>query len=135
MSSEKLGHSLGLVGTTADVCSRSVAPDLLHCAAMPANRVICVDAASLIAGHKTEPRIYTSRETTLHKEDISPLQIATPGSPPVVAAPTRSLLQTDAIAIKANLSVVWAICYQQREETFAAPHALSKRGLRFQAFK
>ena len=93
---------------------RTIMPDgfsypVLSSAALPANRVICVDAAGLIAAHGTEPRFSVSNETTLHEEDTTALPLATgaQGSA-VVAAPMRSTFQTNSIAIKAVLWVAWA---------------------------
>jgi hypothetical protein len=38
-----------------------------------------------------------------------PAPIGTPGTPTVVAAPTRSLWQTDAIGLKVRWPVSWAL--------------------------
>jgi len=82
---------------------------VLASAAVPAARVICVDAGALVPGHGTEARFSSSRDAALHEEDTSPAAIGTPGSPAAVAAPTRSLFQSDAIAIRATLFVGWAV--------------------------
>jgi Phage capsid family len=81
---------------------------VLASSAVPAARVICVDAAGLIAAHAREPRFLTSRSAALH-EDTTALPLSATGSPPTVAAPLRSLLQTNTVAIRAALFVAWSI--------------------------
>jgi hypothetical protein len=74
---------------------------------IPAARVICIDAAGLVAAHGANPRFATSRSAALHESDVaSPLSAS--GTPNVVAAPLRSLLQTDSLAIRAILYATWA---------------------------
>ena len=82
---------------------------VLSSAAVPAARVICIDAGALIAAHGTEARFSSSRDATLHEDDTTALPIGTPGSPATVAAPVRSMFQTDAIATRVTLLVTWAI--------------------------
>jgi hypothetical protein len=61
-------------------------------------------------------RIETANNATLHMEDTSPLALSATGTPNTVAAPIRSLWQTDSIAIRAILSIAY---------TTRAPHAVS----------
>jgi hypothetical protein len=76
--------------------------------ALSANRVVCVDAGALIAAHSTQPRFSTSNEATLHEDD-SPTALSAVGTPNTVAAPARSLFQTNVVALRAILYVAWAL--------------------------
>lgn len=82
---------------------------LLVSAAVPAKQVILVDAADFFSATGDVPRFDVSDQATLHMEDTAPLAIGTAGTPPVVAAPTRSLWQTDTIGIRMILDVNWAM--------------------------
>ena len=54
-----------------------------------------------MSGFGAEPEITASEEgLILHMEDTAPLAICTAGSPNTVAAPARSLWQTDCIAVR-----------------------------------
>ena len=55
------------------------------------------------------PRFAVSNEATLHEEDTTPLAIGTAGAPATVAAPARSLFQTDSVAIRLTLYVTWVM--------------------------
>ncbi len=50
-----------------------------------------------------------SNTAVLHMEDTAPDPIGTSGVPNVVAAPARSLFQTDSVAIRMKLPVTWAM--------------------------
>jgi HK97 family phage major capsid protein/HK97 family phage prohead protease len=76
---------------------------------VPVNRVIAVDAADFATATGDAPRFAVSTEATIHEEDTTPLAIGTPGAPATVAAPTRSLFQTDAVAIRMSLYVNWVM--------------------------
>jgi Phage capsid family len=78
--------------------------------ALPAARVICVDASGLIAAHSTVPRFSASTEATLHEEDTTPLALGSgaQGSG-VLATPMRSTFQTDVVAVRAILWAAWAV--------------------------
>jgi hypothetical protein len=54
-------------------------------------------------------QIESSRETALVMQDTTPAQIGTAGTPNVVAAPTRSLWQSDCIATRCKLRVAYAM--------------------------
>jgi Phage capsid family len=68
--------------------------------------VIGLDPAALASAYGPEPEVRASREGVLH-EDTTPLAIATPGTPPVIAAPTRDLYQTDCVATLLILRAAW----------------------------
>ena len=50
-----------------------------------------------------------SDQATLHFEDTAPTQIGTVGTPNVVAAPARSLWQTDTIGVRMLLDINWGM--------------------------
>jgi hypothetical protein len=68
--------------------------------------VIGLDPAALASAYGAEPEISSSKEAVIH-EDSAPLAIASPGTPPVIAAPTRSLWQSDCIATLLILRAAW----------------------------
>jgi HK97 family phage major capsid protein len=75
-----------------------------------AGMVILVDGADFFSATGDEPRFDVSDQATLHMEDTTPLPIATgaQGSG-VLATPTRSLFQTDSMAIRMLLDMNWAL--------------------------
>ena len=75
----------------------------------PADTMLLVDAADFISATGDTPRFDVSDQAVLHMEDTNPAQIATAGTPNVVAAPTRSLWQTDTIGIRMIMDLNWAM--------------------------
>jgi HK97 family phage prohead protease len=76
---------------------------------VPAGMIILINAADLMVVQGDTPRFDVSDQATLHFEDTTPLQISTPGSPNTVAAPVRSMFQTDSLALRMILPMNWAI--------------------------
>jgi HK97 family phage prohead protease len=76
---------------------------------MPSGTVILLDAADFMSVSGDDPRFEVSDQATLHMEDTTPLAIGTPGSPAVVAAPVRSMFQTDSLALRMILPMNWAM--------------------------
>jgi hypothetical protein len=74
-----------------------------------ADQMILVDAADFVSVTGDSPQFLVSDQATLHMEDTTPLAIGTVGSPNTVAAPTRSLYQTDCIAIRMIMDVTWGL--------------------------
>ena len=74
-----------------------------------AGTVFLVDAADFFTATGDEPRFDVSDQATLHMEDTTPLQIGTAGTPNAVAAPVRSMFQTDSIALRMILDMNWAM--------------------------
>lgn len=87
---------------------------------VPAGRLIAVDAADFASATGDTPRFAVSTEATLHEEDTTPVALGTTGSPNVVAAPMRSLFQTDAVAIRMTLYVNWVMRRTLMVQTIAA---------------
>ena len=73
-----------------------------------AGMVILVDAADFVALEGDAPMFSVSDQATLHMEDTTPLAIGTVGSPATVAAPARSLFQTDSMALRMIMDINWA---------------------------
>jgi HK97 family phage prohead protease len=74
-----------------------------------AGMVILIDAADFASATGDEPRFDVSDQAVLHMEDTTPLAIGTAGSPNTVAAPVRSLWQTDSIGVRMLLDVNWIL--------------------------
>ncbi len=74
-----------------------------------AGMLILVDAADFVSVTGDEPLFDISDQATLHMEDTAPLAIGTAGSPNTVAAPVRSLFQTDSIGIRMILPMNWTL--------------------------
>lgn len=74
-----------------------------------AGMLILVDAADFVSVTGDEPMFDVSDQATLHMEDTTPLAIGTAGSPNTVAAPVRSLWQTDSIGLRMILPMNWTL--------------------------
>lgn len=83
---------------------------------VPAKTVILVDAADFVVVGGEAPRFEISDQATLHMEDTAPLDLVGPGSPGTVAAPQRSLFQTDSLALRMIMPLNWT---QRRAGTIA----------------
>ena len=76
---------------------------------VPLGTVIVIDAADFVAVGGDAPRFEISDQATLHFEDTAPADIGTAGTPPVVAAPVKSMWQTDSLALRLILPTNWTI--------------------------
>lgn len=74
-----------------------------------ADMVIMVDAADFVAIEGGMPRFDVSDQATVHLEDTTPLAIGTAGTPNTVAAPVRSLFQTDSMALRMIMPINWGM--------------------------
>lgn len=75
---------------------------------VPAGTVIALDPAAIAVGFGAVPRFESSQETVLHMNTV-PTAISAAGSPNTIAAPVRSLFQTDCIATRVLLPAAWAV--------------------------
>jgi HK97 family phage prohead protease/HK97 family phage major capsid protein len=82
---------------------------LIQSATVTAGMIILVDAADFVSVEGDAPRFDMSDQATLHMEDTTPLAIGTAGAPNTVAAPVRSLYQTDSMALRMIMDVNWAM--------------------------
>jgi hypothetical protein len=76
---------------------------------VPLGTAVVVDAADFVAVGGDAPRFEISDQATLHFDDTAPADIGTAGTPPVVAAPVKSMWQTDSIALRLILPTNWTI--------------------------
>jgi hypothetical protein len=74
-----------------------------------AGTVIAVAVNALAVAADPAPRFERSKDATLHMEDTTPLPIGTPGSPNVIAAPVRSLWQSDSVGVRLIMEVSWGL--------------------------
>jgi HK97 family phage major capsid protein len=82
---------------------------VIQSSTVPAGVVILMDAADFFSATGDDPRFDVSDQATLHMEDTTPLAIGTAGAPNTVAAPVRSLFQTDSLALRMILPMNWAM--------------------------
>jgi HK97 family phage prohead protease len=87
---------------------------LIDSATVPSKTMILVDAADFVVVGEAAPRMELSDQATLHMEDTSPQDLVI--SPSTVAAPQKSLFQTDSIALRMVLPLNWV---QRRAGTVA----------------
>jgi HK97 family phage prohead protease len=87
---------------------------LIDSATVTAKTMILVDAADFVVVGGDAPRMEISDQATLHMEDTNPADLV--ASPSTVAAPQRSLFQTDTLALRMVLPLNWV---QRRTGTVA----------------
>jgi len=87
---------------------------IIDSATVPAKTLILVDAADFVVVGGDAPRMEMSDQATLHMEDTTPLELV--ASPSTVAAPQRSLFQTDSLALRMVMPLNWT---QRRAGTIA----------------
>ncbi|MCP3475135.1 phage major capsid protein [Bradyrhizobium sp. CCGUVB1N3] len=87
---------------------------IIDSATVPAKTLILVDAADFVVVGGEAPRMEMSDQATLHMEDTNPLDLV--ASPSTVAAPQRSLFQTDSLALRMVMPLNWL---QRRAGTVA----------------
>jgi HK97 family phage prohead protease len=82
---------------------------VIQSANVPADMMFLVDAADFVSVTGDQPRFDVSDQATLHLDDTTPLPISTTGSPNTVAAPVRSLWQTDTIGVRMLMDLNWGL--------------------------
>jgi len=80
---------------------------VLPSAALVAGTVIMVEPSSFVSGFDSVPEFQTSSAGLLHFEDTTPADISAP--PSAVAAPVKSMFQTDSFALKTILRAAWGM--------------------------
>ena len=83
--------------------------EVLASSGLAAGIVLAIASNALVSAADPVPRIEVSDKATLHLEDTTPLQVGVAGSPATVAAPTKSLWQSDLLGIRLILEVSWAL--------------------------
>jgi HK97 family phage major capsid protein/HK97 family phage prohead protease len=76
---------------------------------VPTGTVLLLDAADFFSATGDVPAFTASDTATLHMDDTTPLALSATGAPNTVAAPIRSLYQTDSLAIRMTLDMNWAM--------------------------
>jgi hypothetical protein len=114
MSPERaLGLRLALNGVGTPAFPEMANGTLMGYPVITTNHVANTGDVWLIDGSRvwiafSQPKFMISREATLHEEDTTPLPISA-GAGPTVAAPVRSLFQTNSMAVRAVYSGIdWA---------------------------
>jgi HK97 family phage major capsid protein len=74
-----------------------------------AGTVFLLDADDFVSVEGDVPVFSVSDQAALHLEDTTPLAIGTAGSPTSVAAPVRSLFQTDSIGLRMVMLCNWGL--------------------------
>ena len=87
---------------------------IIDSSTVPSKTMILVDAADFVVVGGEAPRMEMSDQATLHMEDTTPTELV--ASPSTVAAPQRSLFQTDSLALRMVLPLNWV---QRRSGTVA----------------
>jgi HK97 family phage major capsid protein/HK97 family phage prohead protease len=83
---------------------------LIISSTMPNGTVLLLDAVDFMSVSGDDPRFEVSDQATLHFEDTTPLQLTTgPQGTAVAATPTRSMFQTDSLALRMILPMNWAM--------------------------
>ena len=73
---------------------------------LPAKTVCCFAPAGIASGWRDAPTIETAKESVLHMESATPADIVSVGG--TVAAPVKSMFQTDVISIRVRANAAWA---------------------------
>ncbi len=82
----------------------------------PMDVIFLVDGDQ-VARSGGDPKFDATQEAVLHEEDTTPLPIASPGAPATVAAPARSLFQTNAVATRAVWAIAWDVLVEGAVQT------------------
>jgi hypothetical protein len=80
---------------------------IIGTSALADRTVVGVAPGGVGFGYNGTPEVATSREATIHYESATPLAIGTAGTPPTVAAPTRSAWQTDTLVVRVRARCAW----------------------------
>jgi HK97 family phage major capsid protein len=107
-------------GSATEAAAKFGVKRIISSTTIPAGRLIAVDADWFATATGDTPRFAVSNEATLHEEDTTPLPLSATGSPNTVAAPMRSLWQTDSIGIRLSLYVTWAMVRSGMVQTIAS---------------
>jgi hypothetical protein len=76
---------------------------------LPNHSLMCVGLDGLLCAMDADSiRIDVSPDTSVHMEDV-PVDIGSPGAPPVVAAPAKSMYQTDSLCVRLSMHLTWAL--------------------------
>jgi HK97 family phage prohead protease len=86
---------------------RVLKADLIESSTVAPGMAIMVDAADFTTAGQEGPRLEISDQATLHMEDTTPLDIVGGVSPGTPAWPTKSMWQTDSLALRLIMFTNW----------------------------
>jgi len=76
--------------------------------ALTAGSIVAIEAGSFVSGFDPVPEFAVSDQAVLHESTV-PAALGTIGTPAVVAAPARSMRQTNSTALRMILRCSWAM--------------------------
>lgn len=82
---------------------------LVSSTSVTAGTVIAIDTADFVTGTGDAPMFEASDQATIHMESSPEPLSAVAGPPNTVAAPIRSMFQTNSVALKMTMDVTWAM--------------------------
>ena len=89
---------------------RTIFPyEIFATSALAPGVVVAVATNAVASALDPEPTIETGSEGTVVMQDTSPAAISTVGTPNAVAAPVRSLFQTDTLSLRLRFGVAWGL--------------------------
>jgi hypothetical protein len=88
---------------------RDLGAEIVGVPTMPNAQLIAVEAMGFASSFGPDATIETTIHAEIHLEDTAPADIGTVGTPDVVAAPTKSMFQTQSVALKLELPCAWAM--------------------------
>jgi hypothetical protein len=95
------------VAAALNWCSAKFPYTFLASSAVPKNTLIAVEVGAFASAFMPVPEFSVSTEALIHQEDTDPLAIVDGSS--TVAAPVRSLWQTNSLAMKTVLRCSWGM--------------------------
>jgi hypothetical protein len=104
------GKAIALAITAPGLAlARELGAEIVGVPTLPNNELIAVEANGFASAFGSDPEIQTANQMTIHMESAAPADIGTVGTPNVVAAPTKSMFQTQSTAIRLTLPCAWAM--------------------------
>ena len=78
-------------------------------AGLAAGTIVAIDPRGFASAFGTDPTITANTDSAIHMEDTSPTELSATDTPNTVAAPVRSLWQTDCTVLRMILPVAWTM--------------------------
>jgi hypothetical protein len=82
---------------------------ILESTGVPASTLIAIQPSAIVTGFSGQPVVEISKAAIAHFDSVTPLPIASPGSPNSVAAVTRSAWQQNLLFLKVRLNGAWGV--------------------------
>jgi hypothetical protein len=87
----------------------AIAPQIHGSAFISSAELFAACPETFCSAFDPDPEITASAQVDLHFEDTTPVDIGTVGTPDIVAAPSKSMFQTDSIAFRMILKAAWGL--------------------------